>query len=220
MPTVQVYLVRHGETIFNAKGVVQGQSDSPLTQAGQFGAIELGKKFRQLPIDQAYVSDLRRAQETLQLMLAEHPNPAPVQVKPAFREYNFGLYEGDQNAHFWDRMSQLHQTDVLANAQADFLARYGYVYHELHNPSAEKLTVFKNRLETGLLEVANEALEKQQEHLLIVSHGIVVQGLLQLFIPNYQPTTIFPNTSVTKFAYDGQGFQLDYFGKTAQELQL
>ena len=38
------YIVRHGETMFNVKGRIQGWCDSPLTKLGVSQAKELGKK--------------------------------------------------------------------------------------------------------------------------------------------------------------------------------
>ena len=40
------YIVRHGETMFNVKGRIQGWCDSPLTKLGVSQAKELGKKLK------------------------------------------------------------------------------------------------------------------------------------------------------------------------------
>lgn len=39
---LQVYLVRHGETQWNAERRIQGQSDSPLTAKGEQQAMQVG----------------------------------------------------------------------------------------------------------------------------------------------------------------------------------
>ena len=42
---VNIYLVRHGKTMFNTIGRAQGWSDTPLTRTGETGIIELGLGF-------------------------------------------------------------------------------------------------------------------------------------------------------------------------------
>lgn len=41
---LQVYLVRHGETQWNAERRIQGQSDSPLTAKGEQQAMQVGER--------------------------------------------------------------------------------------------------------------------------------------------------------------------------------
>jgi probable phosphoglycerate mutase len=47
---LQVYLVRHGETQWNAERRIQGQSDSPLTAHGERQAWQVGERARTLGI--------------------------------------------------------------------------------------------------------------------------------------------------------------------------
>lgn len=50
---LQVYLVRHGETQWNAERRIQGQSDSPLTAHGERQAWQVGERARNVG-DYAY----------------------------------------------------------------------------------------------------------------------------------------------------------------------
>ncbi|MGB5413935.1 MAG: histidine phosphatase family protein, partial [Polyangiales bacterium] len=64
MTTLEVCLVRHGQSVSNAEGVWQGQGDSPLsdlgrTQVAALGAAILGQRY-----DTVLSSDLSRAAET------------------------------------------------------------------------------------------------------------------------------------------------------------
>ena len=45
---LQVYLVRHGETVWNAAGRIQGQSDSALTEKGEQQARQVGSGLNRL----------------------------------------------------------------------------------------------------------------------------------------------------------------------------
>lgn len=65
---LQVYLVRHGETIWNAERRIQGQSDSPLTEKGQQQAHQVGERVKRLGITQIISSDLGRTQQTAKII--------------------------------------------------------------------------------------------------------------------------------------------------------
>lgn len=55
---LQVYLVRHGETEWNAARRIQGQSDSPLTAKGLFQARQVAERVRKEGITHVITSDL------------------------------------------------------------------------------------------------------------------------------------------------------------------
>jgi probable phosphoglycerate mutase len=54
---LQVYLVRHGETQWNAERRIQGQSDSPLTEKGVQQAWQVAERARTLGITHVITSD-------------------------------------------------------------------------------------------------------------------------------------------------------------------
>ncbi len=64
---LQVYLVRHGETQWNAERRIQGQSDSPLTAHGERQAWQVGERARTLgsPISLPAIWDEPAAQQRL-----------------------------------------------------------------------------------------------------------------------------------------------------------
>ncbi len=45
------YIIRHGETVFNRKGRIQGWCDSPLTDLGVSQAKQLGKELKNVPFN-------------------------------------------------------------------------------------------------------------------------------------------------------------------------
>ena len=69
--TVTLYLTRHGKTMLNNTGRMQGWCDSPLTQDGAAVAEKLGQGLKKAGIffDAAYSSDSGRAIETADLVL-------------------------------------------------------------------------------------------------------------------------------------------------------
>lgn len=65
---LQVYLVRHGETEWNAARRIQGQSDSPLTAKGEHQAHLVGKRVSREGITHVISSDLGRTRRTAQII--------------------------------------------------------------------------------------------------------------------------------------------------------
>ena len=67
----RLYLMRHGQTMFNLQKRIQGWCDSPLTQAGCDQARTAGRKLaeRGVVFDHAYASTSERACDTLELVL-------------------------------------------------------------------------------------------------------------------------------------------------------
>ena len=59
-----IYLIRHGETEYNRKGVVQGSGiDADLNELGQKQAEAFFAHYQDLPIDKIYTSALKRTHQ-------------------------------------------------------------------------------------------------------------------------------------------------------------
>jgi 2,3-bisphosphoglycerate-dependent phosphoglycerate mutase len=88
-PILELWLVRHGESTFNAEGRYAGWSNPSLTPAGEAMAQALLPRLAGIHFDGIWRSDLVRTQETARL--AGFPSvPADVRL----REINFGKLEG------------------------------------------------------------------------------------------------------------------------------
>jgi len=91
---VTLYLVRHGETDYNRRGLMQGRRiDAPLNRLGMAQAQSLAGRFCDIPLDAVYVSPLRRARETAEPVLACHPD-VRVRVDDDLAEMSWGELEG------------------------------------------------------------------------------------------------------------------------------
>jgi len=93
-----IYLVRHGETDWNAAGRWQGQSDVPLNETGREQARFTARKLadKNISVKRVYTSDLSRARETAEIIAKTLG--AEVAVKEAFREVCVGDWEGLHHA--------------------------------------------------------------------------------------------------------------------------
>ena len=92
--TRHLWLVRHGLTAWNTQLRFCGHSDVPLSPQGRVQARWLARRLQEEAITAIYTSDLARAQETAEIIASPYPQPIPVQVSAAWREINFGAWEG------------------------------------------------------------------------------------------------------------------------------
>src|SRR3712207_5927460 len=94
-------LVRHGQSEWNAAGLMQGQTAHvPLTELGHAQAAAAARELARLRPGVLVSSDLRRAVQT-----AEHCARAtglPVATTPALREQGYGVLEGRPSRELWD----------------------------------------------------------------------------------------------------------------------
>lgn len=88
---LQVYLVRHGETQWNAERRIQGQSDSPLTAKGEHQAWQVGERARTLGITHIIASDLGRTRRTAEIIA--QACGCDVTVDARLRELDMGVLE-------------------------------------------------------------------------------------------------------------------------------
>ena len=63
-----IYIVRHGETDWNIKGLYQGSKDTELTEVGIAQAEELKEKLKEISFDVVISSPLKRAYDTARII--------------------------------------------------------------------------------------------------------------------------------------------------------
>lgn len=88
---MKLYVVRHGQTDFNAGNLMQGSSDIPLNATGEAQARELAKTVKDMYFDAYYVSPLRRARQTAEIITDDK---VQFTVDNRLRERTFGEIEG------------------------------------------------------------------------------------------------------------------------------
>ncbi|MDF7639396.1 histidine phosphatase family protein [Lactobacillus sp. ESL0791] len=103
----EVYLVRHGETMFNTLNKVQGWCDSPLTTKGINDLKKTAVALSKVHFDNMYSSDLKRAIDTVNLMKNANQVSQIGKIKklPEFREVFFGSFEGDDINETWAQVA-------------------------------------------------------------------------------------------------------------------
>lgn len=87
---LELWLVRHGETVWNRERRIQGHSDVPLSARGVRQAERLAARLVRHSFDAVYASDLQRALETARLALPGQE----ITMDGRLREINLGRFEG------------------------------------------------------------------------------------------------------------------------------
>src|SRR5580704_4756603 len=94
-----IYLIRHGQTEFNAEDRVQGRVDSPLTALGVAQARAIGERLRSLKAEagegawRVEVSPLGRARRSAEI-IAKAAGLPPPRIDPRLVEVDYGQLEG------------------------------------------------------------------------------------------------------------------------------
>jgi probable phosphoglycerate mutase len=89
---LNIILIRHGETAWNAERRLQGHLDIPLNAEGERQARLLAEALAPESIDLIVASDLQRARQTAQAVATLRD--MPVHVEPGLRERCYGGFEG------------------------------------------------------------------------------------------------------------------------------
>jgi len=92
LQTCLLYLMRHGETDWNRRGVIMGHSLVPLNATGRQQAARLAEAVRNVPFAALYASDLDRAAETARILATGRA--LPVQLDRRLREKDAGRFTG------------------------------------------------------------------------------------------------------------------------------
>jgi broad specificity phosphatase PhoE len=133
-----LYLVRHGESTFNAEGRIQGQLDTPLSSLGRRQATAVAEHFRGKRIDAIYTSPLSRARQTAEpIGVALELN---LQTDSRLMEINAGVFQG----LVWSEISERYPEAAVAwkshtptfripqgESRADLMARAEEVLREI-----------------------------------------------------------------------------------------
>ena len=86
---LNLYLLRHGQTDYNLKGIVQGRGvDSDLNDTGRAQAKAFYQAYQATKFQSLYASSLKRTQQTLQ------PFGRPYKIETGFDELDWGIFEG------------------------------------------------------------------------------------------------------------------------------
>ncbi|EHW0692293.1 histidine phosphatase family protein [Vibrio parahaemolyticus] len=161
--TRRIFVLRHGETEFNADKKLQGHCNSSLTSKGSDQARRVGTTLKQYVENRpfrVYSSTLGRALQTSQIVCEElNYSYENLNKEPRLKEFSLGEWEQKT-------IPSLEQEIPNLLAQNDWY---------LQAPNCETYESVRERLSSWLSDVAHD------EDIVVVSHGltgIVLRGLL------------------------------------------
>jgi 2,3-bisphosphoglycerate-dependent phosphoglycerate mutase len=110
----KLVLVRHGQSQWNLENRFTGWVDVPLSEKGVQEARQAGQYLKGQTFQQAFTSNLKRAQDTLRLILEELGQTVPTEKDEALNERHYGDLQGlnkaetakkygDEQVHIWRR---------------------------------------------------------------------------------------------------------------------
>ena len=156
---IEVVLIRHGETDWNAEKRLQGHLDIELNAEGARQAELLAQALQGEQFDAIICSDLQRARKTAQPLATLQGKT--VQIDIAWRERCYGAFEGLRDVEIGERYPDAHR--AMQARELD------YRYPQGVN-TAETLREFSTRSITAL----KRALDLQHRKIAIVTHGGVL----------------------------------------------
>ncbi|HYC35228.1 MAG TPA: histidine phosphatase family protein [Usitatibacter sp.] len=180
-------VVRHGETQWNVESRIQGQGDSPLTEAGGEQARAIAQRLAREKFDVLVASDLGRAMDTARA-IAELSGHAIV-PDPRLRERSFGVGEGMT----YEEIDRAYPNVFSRTAEAD---------PDFVIPVGESRRQFHDRVRDAFVALAREHPGKR---LTVVAHGGVLAGLYRHIhdIPVGKPHVV----PIANAAYNAVVFQ-------------
>jgi probable phosphoglycerate mutase len=154
-------LLRHGKTIWNEEGRIQGRRDSPLSKRGIQQVHEWGKFIGRYTIDQIIASDLGRVRETVAI-IQQYCNPVRVEWNKNLREQSWGEWEGKS----FKELKNEHPEELAAQIRAGW---------DFRPPEGESR---REVLQRALTVIQNTLQKHPGKRILIVSHEGIVKSLI------------------------------------------
>ena len=201
---MEIYFVRHGQTVWNVEKRFQGLSDSPLTELGITQAKLLGEKLKDIKFDKFYSTSLKRAYDTANYIKGNRKQK--VEIFDDFVEISMGDMEGIKQEDF----KKLYPEQVK-----------NFFFNQLeYNPSSfggESFLEVRERVIRGLNKFIE--LNKNYERVLVVSHGATLKTLLHYIsgkdISTLSDEAIPKNTSYTIVKYENGKFEIIDFSNVS-----
>jgi len=159
-----MFLVRHGETEWNKQNRLQGNQDSPLTSNGIQQALAVKRSLGQHRIDLAFVSPLKRARDTLEIILKDDDIDA--EVSNRLREINLGPWEGKIRSE--TRISHPEAYNAFWKKQAQFNLEGAETFQSLQKRVVKELDAIFQKGEN--------------RNILVVSHWIAIKVALAHYL--------------------------------------
>ncbi len=201
---LEIVLIRHGETAWNAERRLQGHIDIGLNAEGERQVAALGQALADEQFDAIFVSDLQRARQTAEAVAATRATP--ITIDAGLRERCYGAFEGMLYDEIQPRFPEAHAAWMAGDIDARF-------------PSgefeAETLNEFHTRANNTIRKIISSG---SFSKIAIVSHGgvldCVFRAVNDVHIGATREFDVL-NASINRLHWDGVTLQITEWGDVA-----
>ena len=183
-----LYCVRHGESVHNAEGRIQGQLDVPLSDLGRRQGEAIAAVLATQGLDALYTSPLRRALQTAEIV-ARRLN-LPIRADDRLKEINVGVFQNRLRSD-------------IARLYPEAFARWTSGEPDFVVPGGESRRMLQERGCSAFRDIVTAGHQRAA----IIAHGRLLVVALAAFVPvpagPAAPT--LENASITTVRYDGDG---------------
>lgn len=189
---VTFYFVRHGKTLFNSLGRMQGMCDSPLLPEGVEGAEDTASALRKVHFDACYSSSSERAMDTAEILC--RPHGLSFTEMKELREFDFGNLDGE----FLDDFIRNHNSGDE------------YVRDDWSEYGGDTTDIFRKRASAAFETMIENS--HDGDNVLVVSHGAYIMHLMDTLLDydredyvrrcNASGRAWMPNCGICIFAYE------------------
>ena len=160
---MKLYIIRHAETEYNRKGIIQGSEvDSDINDVGDSQANSFYEYYKDINFDKIYVSDLKRTFQTIRRFTE---NGSSYEKLKEFNEISWGVNQGKSDD--LEDYARLIDTWLAGNLDNKF--------EEGESP---------NEMSVRLVKGFNKVLDDDHDTVLLCIHGRALRILLSKIIDN------------------------------------
>ncbi|HPA35324.1 MAG TPA: histidine phosphatase family protein [Chitinophagales bacterium] len=189
-----IYIIRHGQTDFNVKQVVQGRGvNSDLNETGRRQAQAFFDKYHPVDFDVVYTSKLKRTHQTVAHFISKN---IPHEIRENIDEIDWGIFEGVEH----DKSLQKEYYDIIES-----WAKGNLTIKIEGGESAQDLA-------DRLIPFVEEIKQSEHQSVLVCTHGRTLRVLMCLLLE--KPVSAMDefdhqNTGLYVLRFDGNKFSLD-----------
>jgi len=181
-----IHCIRHGQSVYNAEGRIQGQSDVPLSELGITQGQAAAAAVARRPVDALYSSPLKRAMQTAEAVSAAVG--LPIQTDDRLKEIHAGIFQDKRRCDVEELFPE--ETARWVSEDPDYAIPGGESRRQL--------------MERGMA-VFQDIGRRDHQHAVVVAHGrlLVVTLKALLDIRPVDPPFSLQNGSITRLETSG-----------------
>lgn len=201
---MEIYFIRHGETLWNTLKIFQGSSDSPLTELGISQAEKLSKKLKDIEFTDFYSSPMGRTIQTTKIIMGDRK----------------------QKIKFIEEFKEISMGDIEGVPRSEFEEKYPKEFYDFfNNPVDYDPKVYHGENYYEVIERVKKGLDKLLSYLnindkvVVVTHGVTLKALFHIItkekMDELGAAKVPQNTSISIVKYENGKFNIEVFSDTS-----